>query len=129
MDLQLKNRTALVTGATKGIGRAIALAFAAEGANVAVCSRTQVDVDDMVETLHKSEVGAFGLAVNVRDDASVKNFIDATAKTFGGIDIVVSNVSAASRDWREMLETDLMGAQRLFESSLPYLRKSAIPSY
>lgn len=129
MNLNLKGCTALVSGATKGIGRAIALEFAREGCNVAVCARSESDVAAMVETLRGEGVAAFGMAVDVCNDDAVKNFVDSTADKFGGIDIVVSNVSAATGDWNEMFQTDLLGAIRLFDSALPHLKKSSKASF
>ena len=129
MNLNLKGCTALVSGATKGIGRAIALEFASEGCNVAVCARSEADVDAMVATLRGAGVAAFGMAVDVRNGDSVKKFVDSAAAEFGGIDMVVSNVSAATGDWDEMFQTDLLGAIRLFDSALPYLKKSSKASF
>jgi 3-oxoacyl-[acyl-carrier protein] reductase len=129
MNLNLKGCTALVSGATKGIGRAIALEFASEGCNVAVCARSESDVAAMVETLRGVGVGAFGMAVDVCNSDSVKNFVDSTASKFGGLDIVVSNVSAATGDWNKMFQTDLLGATRLFDSALPHFKKSSKASF
>ena len=129
MNLNLKGCTALVSGSTKGIGRAIALEFASEGCNVAVCARSESDVDAMVETLRGAGVAAFGMVVDMRNGDSVKKFVDSAAAEFGGIDMVVSNVSAATGDWDEMFQTDLLGAIRLFDSALPYLTKSSKASF
>lgn len=131
MNLHLKGCTALISGSTKGIGRAIALEFASEGCSVAVCARSESDVAAMIGTLRDLGVAAFGMAVDVRSDDSVKSFVDATAATLGGLelDVVVSNVSAASGDWNDMFQTDLLGAIRFFDSALPYFQRSSRASF
>ena len=72
MDLELAGNRALVTGGTKGIGRAIAETLAAEGCHVAICARTQSDVDAAVESLSGKGVTAFGQAVDVGNGDQLK---------------------------------------------------------
>src|SRR5882757_6017456 len=91
MDLGLTGRNVLVTGGTKGIGRAIADLFAAEGANVAICARNKADIEATTATLGGKSYGA---AVDVSDGPAVTAWVQNAAAALGGIDIVVPNVSA-----------------------------------
>jgi 3-oxoacyl-[acyl-carrier protein] reductase len=128
MDLQLKGSKALITGATKGIGRAIADALADEGCNVAICARNAEEVDAAVEALSAKGVTAFGQAVDVGDGDAFKAWIDASAEALGGIDCIVSNVSGGGAQgeeaWRRHLEYDMLGAVRMVEGSMEHLEKS-----
>ena len=128
MDLQLKGSKALITGATKGIGRAIANTLAEEGCNVAICARNQEEVDAAVAELSAKGVTAFGQAVDVGDGEAFKAWIDASAEALGGIDCIVSNVSGGGAQgeeaWRRHLEYDMLGAVRMVEGAMPYLEKS-----
>ena len=94
MDLGLQGLNAIVTGATRGIGRAIADTLADEGANVAICARHADDVAAAVTALQAKGVRATGRALDVADGPALQEWVRDTAGEFGGIDIVVSNVSA-----------------------------------
>ena len=129
MDLQLKGKTAVVTGATRGIGRAIAECFADEGANVAICARNPDQVAEAVKALEAKGVKAFGQAVDIADGPALKAFITKAGETLGGIDILVSNASAlvqgnAEDAWKAMFDIDMMGAVRTFEAARPFLEKA-----
>ncbi|MFZ5719573.1 MAG: SDR family NAD(P)-dependent oxidoreductase [Pseudomonadota bacterium] len=130
MDLQLKGKTAVVTGATRGIGRAIAEAFADEGANVAICARNAEQVAEAVKALEAKGVKAFGQAVDIADGPALKSFVAKAAETLGGLDILVSNASAlvqgnSETDWKAMFDIDMLGAVRTFEVAQPLLEKAA----
>ena len=128
MDLKLKGSSALVTGGTKGIGRAIADAFADEGCNVSICARNADEVEAAVAQLSAKGVKAFGQAVDVGDADAFQAWIDGSADALGGIDCIISNVSgggAKGEDaWRRHLEYDMLGAVRMVEGALPHLEKS-----
>ncbi len=129
MDLGLKGKTAVVTGATRGIGRAIADLFADEGANVAICARKADEVEATVAALQAKGVNAFGGVVDIADGASLKGFITGAAETLGGLDIVVSNASALvqgvrEEEWKAMFDIDIMGAVNAFEAAKPFLLKA-----
>jgi len=128
MDLQLKGSSALITGGTKGIGRAIADTLADEGCNIAICARNEDEVSAAVEALSAKGVKAFGQAVDVGDGEAFKAWIDASAEALGGVDCIVSNVSGGGAQgeeaWRRHLEYDMLGAVRMVEGSMEYLEKS-----
>lgn len=130
MDLKLKGKTAVVTGASRGIGRSIAELFADEGANVAICARNAEQVAEAVKALEAKGVKAFGQAVDIADGPALKAFIEKSAEVLGGIDVLVSNASALvqgnSEDaWKAMFDIDMMGAVRTFEAAKPFLLKAA----
>ena len=133
MDLGLKGLRALVTGGTKGIGRAIAETLAAEGAHVAICARNAGEVSEAVARLMSKGVRATGRALDVADAAALKAWAKDAGAQLGGIDIVVSNVSALAiagdeEAWKRGFEIDLMGAVRLVDAAMPFLEKSKAAS-
>lgn len=133
MDLGLKGAKVLVTGGTKGIGRAIAETFAAEGADVGICARNPAEVAAMVSLLQSQDKVAYGSAVDVSDGPALKAWVADMAETLGGIDVVVANVSALSigpdeDSWQRSFSTDMMGTVRLVDAAMPYLEKSAAPA-
>jgi 3-oxoacyl-[acyl-carrier protein] reductase len=125
MDLGLTGKRFLVTGGTRGIGRAVVEGLLAEGASVAYCART-VDDDTAVPS-------AVGTAVDVGDTAAVAAWVAGTAESLGGIDGLVANVSALAipdtpENWRSSFEVDLMGTVGLVEAALPHLESSGAGS-
>lgn len=133
MDLGLKGAKVLVTGGTKGIGRAIAETFATEGADVGICARNAAEVAAMVASLQSADKVAYGSAVDVADGPALKAWVADMAETLGGIDVVVANVSALSigpdeDSWHRSFSTDMMGTVRLVDAAMPYLEKSAAPA-
>ncbi|CAN5530189.1 SDR family NAD(P)-dependent oxidoreductase [soil metagenome] len=133
MDLGLKGLNAIVTGSTKGIGRRAADILADEGANVSICSRNQDEVDAAVAEIGRKGVKTFGQALDVANKTQLENWIAASAKALGGIDIVVANVSALAMAedevaWQQQFEIDMLHTVRTVNASVPYLEKSKHPS-
>ncbi|KAA0101178.1 SDR family oxidoreductase [Mycolicibacterium sp. P1-18] len=125
MDLGLSGKRFLVTGGTRGIGRAVVDGLLAEGAAVAYCART-------VEPGAGAE-SAIGTAVDVGDPAALTKWVDDSASVLGGIDGVVANVSAlaipaSQENWRTSFEVDLMGTIGLVDAALPSLLASGAGS-
>ncbi len=130
MDLGLKGKTAIVTGGTRGIGRAIAELFADEGANVAICARNADEIEAAVSALKAKGVQAMGQVVDIADGDALKGFIKAAGDALGGIDVLVSNASAlvqgnSADSWRAMFEIDILGAVNTLEAAKPYLEAAA----
>lgn len=136
MDLGLTGRRAVVTGGSKGLGRAIAAELLAEGAAVVICSRDQAELDRTAAELAEGGGTVTALACDVTDPGQVESFIADAASALGGIDILVNNAGAArpgrfeeltDADWQADIETKLFSQIRCTRAALPRLRRSEAP--
>jgi 3-oxoacyl-[acyl-carrier protein] reductase len=130
MDLELKGRKAIVTGATHGIGLCIAQQLADEGVNVAICARTAANVERTVKELKHKGVQAIGDAIDVTQREPYINWIKSAAERLGGLDIFVSNTTGTpgipgEKGWEAGFQADILAAVRGSETALPFLKQSS----
>lgn len=132
MDLHLEGRRALVTGASRGIGRAIAEVLAREGCSLAICARGAEGVEKAAAELRALGATVHAEAVDVADPAAVRAFVDAAAAALGGLDVVVSNASPGSvkgdEAWVTSVRGDLQAFAVLAEAATPHLEQSGAGS-
>ncbi|CAN5882351.1 SDR family NAD(P)-dependent oxidoreductase [soil metagenome] len=132
MDLGLSGKRFLVTGGTRGIGRAVVEGLLAEGASVAYCARSPEAVAEAQSEL-SSAGPALGTAVDVGDAEALSAWVASAAEALGGIDGVVANVSALAipenkENWQSSFSVDLMGTVGLVDAALPFLLDSGAGS-
>ncbi|PRA26210.1 SDR family NAD(P)-dependent oxidoreductase [Pseudomonas poae] len=126
MNLGLQNRRVLVSGGSRGIGKAIVQCFLDEGAQVAFCARSASGVAEAEQAFGDR---AFGAVVDVTQPAQVQHWIANAVQRLGGLDIIVPNVSALAGGsdldtWRKAFDTDLLGSVAMVQAALPHLLQS-----
>ncbi len=129
MDLNLTGKCAVITGGSKGIGRAIALRLAAEGAHVAICARSEGPLRETAAELEGFGVGVYAAPCDVGDPAALDDFLEQAKDKLGGIDILVNNVSALAPGddldaWDSNLNLDLMASVRASRTVIPWMKEA-----
>jgi 3-oxoacyl-[acyl-carrier protein] reductase len=131
MANRLEGKTAIVTGGTRGIGRAVVEALLAEGAQVAFCGRTRAAVEKALAELG-ADRKAFGAEADVKDARSVERFVAQVEAEFGGVDILVNNAGVgvfrpvaelSPEDWEMVIGTNLTGVFHFCRTCLPSFRR------
>jgi len=125
----LSGKTALVTGASKGIGKAIAIAFGAAGANVVATGRNQDEITDVTATISARGSNALGVTADLGVESEINDLVEAAQQEFGGVDILVNNAAIIHSKipildmdpdlWRDVLNVNLTGAFLITQKLLP----------
>jgi 3-oxoacyl-[acyl-carrier protein] reductase len=131
--MKLKDKVALITGGARGIGKAVALAYAREGARLAICARTESEINETVQEIQKLKADAQGWPCDVSIEESVKDFVGAIIKEFGRIDVLVNNAGVMTRPvpitelevkkWDYTIAVNLRGPFLITKSVLPVMIK------
>ena len=132
MDLGLKGKVAAVSGASQGIGYAIALGLAAEGADISISARGNERLDRAVKDIQAKGVRALGVQCDLATPEGCQRFIDETVARFGGLDILVNNVGGmipgtletlSEEGWKEIINRNLMSYVWTARAAIPHLKK------
>jgi len=131
--MRLKDKSAIITGAASGIGKAIAVRFAREGARVAIADLKKEAADATAREIRAGKGVALGLAMDVADEKAVNDGVATVVAEFGGIDILVSNAGIQIvhpieefpfAEWKKMLAIHLDGAFLITKACLPHMYRS-----
>lgn len=129
MDLGLTGRNGIVLGGSRGIGRAIALTLADEGANVAICARGADALDEVAEAIRAKGVRVHAAACDIGDRDALGAFLDGARDALGGVDVLVHNASALAvgpdeGSWEASLQVDLMAGVRACDRVVPWMQQT-----
>lgn len=129
MQISFKGRKVVIAGGSRGIGRSIALAFAAQGADVAICARSAPGLEATAAELRAFGGKVFSLACDLAEASSTARFVTEAATALGGIDVLINNASGfGSKDdengWAASMNVDLMATVRATQTAIPYLEKA-----
>jgi 3-oxoacyl-[acyl-carrier protein] reductase len=133
MELGLEGKVALVTGASKGIGKAIADALAAEGCRVVLCARGEEELEAAAEEIRAAGGDAYAIAADMSEANEINKLAEEIVSRFGSVDILVNNAGGigspspfeelSDEDWIGVLELNLLSAVRLTRDVLPHMRE------
>ncbi len=129
----LEGKVALITGASQGLGRALAFAFAKEGASLVICSRREEAIRPMDEELEREGVEVVSLSADVSRSEDVNRLVSAASETFGGIDVLVNNAGILGPrvaiedypedEWRRVIDANLTGLFLVSKAAIPHMRE------
>ncbi len=131
MDLNLNKKVAAVTGASRGIGFAIARSLAAEGAHVAICARDPGSLEEAAATLRRDGGEVLAVPADVATEAGTVSFLGAVQKDYGRLDVLVNNVGgnrrrtfeeATDQDWLDIIHLNVLSAFRTSRGAIPLMR-------
>ena len=127
----LEEKVILVTGASQGLGKALALAYAGEGAKVAVNSRSEDSIKPVAEEVEEKGVEVLAVAADVSDSSEVQKLVDATVERFGRIDVLVNNAGVLGPrvaieefpedEWRKVINANLTGPYLVAKAAIPHI--------
>jgi 3-oxoacyl-[acyl-carrier protein] reductase len=132
MDLELRGKAAVVTGASRGIGRSIAMGLAEEGCNLTICARNDAALQEAAQAMRAKGVDVVALAVDMTQEAGIKQIVDETMTAFQHIDVLVNNVGASNwktfvehtdEDWQDLIDLNLFAAIRMCRRVVPIMEK------
>lgn len=129
----MKDKVVLITGASSGIGRALAFAFGREGANIAICGRKADALQQVTSELQQAGITVFSLIADVSNEADVKQFIEQTIARFGRLDILINNAGISMRSMlvdtdpaviQKVMDINFMGTVYATRYALPYIQQT-----
>lgn len=133
MDLKLKGKNAIVTGASKGIGKGIAESLAKEGCNVSICARHKKELEATVEELLEYDGDIISVAADLTIEEDIQMLVDTTFNSFGSIDILVNNAGTIGKagtfdatplaEWKDVFELNLFSVVSLTKKVVPYMKE------
>jgi NAD(P)-dependent dehydrogenase (short-subunit alcohol dehydrogenase family) len=131
----LEGKVAMVTGASQGLGRALALAYAREGAMLVINSRNYESIRDVVEEIHSLGVEVLGIGADVTSSSDVEDLVDVAVEHYDRIDVLVNNAGLLGPrvaieeypedEWRRVLDANLTGPFLVSKAAIPYMREGA----
>jgi 3-oxoacyl-[acyl-carrier protein] reductase len=132
LDLGLSGKVALISGGSRGLGKAIAEELGQEGARVSICARSKQDLDQVVQDLRNRRITAMSVVADVTILNDIKRVADSTTREFGRIDVLVNNagdawlthtVNTTDDEWRYCMDVNLHSAIRFTREVVPLMRK------
>ena len=132
MDLGLRGNVVMVTGGSRGIGRAIAMGYAEEGCRLSLCGRTQATLEEVADVIKPSRVELLTVPADLTDPQGAERFVQATLDRYGRIDVLVNNVGGSRRgelealseqDWRDTYDLNFFSTLRMVRLVVPIMKR------